>query len=546
MRYGRRSRGRYQTQRDSDLDSALDAMTVEELRSFLGDALERLDDEPRGQLIDALIARAAKGRSGWKPSGPSDRIVAEVKDFAAAASRLGQAGPEAVDDYLRQGTKAFLAGEHATARGVFEALLPPIFDGEIDLGQYEMIEEVLTVDEHACAAQYVVSVYTTTPLVDRAEALCQAFELVQGVASFWTPLEEMERVATEPLPDLDAFLPLWVEHLEREPSAESEWEGDRDRWLREAVLRLEGVSGLERIARKTKQPEALRAWCEVLSDAGEWAQALRACDVAVELVGESHWRGEFLDGAALAAQQLERRDATKRLEAAWLGAPSLLRLLRWLGACAPTTATLVKRAKWAVEHCPGEEARQMGLLKVLTGDAFAAARLLEAAPGLGWSREGHPGHVLFPAFAGLLADGNDAALSEELSAGLEQSPSDPLDMEWDDGENAKPKLTAPSIMELFELVRPGSRLDAKDRTAMFEAMRAAASRRVEGILGNKRRRHYGHAATLVVCCLELAPFVGKQKAVTQWFDDVRKKYSRFSAFQAELKQALAATRRSWG
>jgi hypothetical protein len=306
------------------------------------------------------------------------------------------------------------------------------------------------------------------------------------------------------------------------------------------------VSGLERIARKTKQPEALWAWCEALSNAGEWAEALRAYDVAVELVGESHWRGEFLDGAALAAQQLERRDATKRLEAAWLGAPSLLRLLRWLGACAPTAATLVKRAKQAVKHCPGEEARQMGLLQILTGDALAAAKLLAAAPGLGWSREGHPGHVLFPAFAGLLADGNDAALSEELSAGLEQSPSDPLDMDWDGDENAKPKLTSPTIMELFEVVRPGSKLDAKGRTAMFEAMRAAATRRVEGILGNKRRRHYGHAATLVACCLELAPFVGEQQAVTQWFDDVRKKYSRFSAFQAELNGALASTRRSWG
>src|SRR5436190_15968914 len=46
----------------------------------------------------------------------------------------------------------------------------------------------------------------------------------------------------------------------------------------------------------------------------------------------SPWRGELLDGAALAAQQLRRSDVVQRLEAAWVGAPSLVRLLRWLVA----------------------------------------------------------------------------------------------------------------------------------------------------------------------------------------------------------------------
>ena len=37
---------------------------------------------------------------------------------------------------------------------MFEALLPPIAVGEIDLGQHELVDEVLTVDTHACVAQY--------------------------------------------------------------------------------------------------------------------------------------------------------------------------------------------------------------------------------------------------------------------------------------------------------------------------------------------------------------------------------------------------------
>jgi len=539
MKYGRNSRGQLRALHDPDRDRALDAMTADELREFVRDALEQLDDELRGKLVDSLIAHAAKGNAGWKPSSPAERIVDEVTDFASAARRVGYAEPHEVDDYLRQGTKAFLAGAHATARAVFEVLLPPIADGEIYLGQHEMIDEVLAVNEHECAAQYVASVYVTTPLVGRAEALCEAIDTVHGIASFWTPLEQMERVATEPLPELDAFLPLWVKHLEQEPSPDGEWERDCDRWLREAVLRLEGVSGLEQIARKTKKPEALSAWCTALTDNGEWAEALRAYDIAVDLVGNSHWRGDFLDGAALAAQRLERRDQTKRLEAAWLGAPSLVRLLRWLGAGTPTAATVVKRTKKAIAHCPTRAGRQLGLLHILTGDARAAAKLLAKAPGLGWSSEDHPGHVLFPAFAGLLADGIEATLSSELFAGLEEAPSDRLNMDWHHGDEAKSKLITSSIMELFEVVCPGLKIDSRDRVAMLKAMRAAATKRVEGILGNKRRRYYGHAAILIACCLELAPSVGEQKAIADWVDVVRKKYSRFSAFQGELKDVLA-------
>ena len=148
---------------------------------------------------------------------------------------------------------------------------------------------------------------------------------------------------------------------------------------------------------------------------------------------------------ALAAQQLGRRDCAKRVEAAWLGAPTLLRLLRWLGAGSPSAATLGKRARDAIRRCPRKEGRQLGLLQVLTGDVQAAAKLLARAPGLGWSSEDHPGHVLFPAFAGLLAEGTRAKLAESSSL-----RHDPLDMGWDDGDRAKarPKLSMPSIPEL--------------------------------------------------------------------------------------------------
>ena len=82
--------------------------------------------------MDALIARAAKGNSGWKPSSPGTSVRDET--FTAAVRRIGYAALEQIDDYLRQGMKAFLGGDYATARAIYQALLPPIAKAEIDLG----------------------------------------------------------------------------------------------------------------------------------------------------------------------------------------------------------------------------------------------------------------------------------------------------------------------------------------------------------------------------------------------------------------------------
>src|SRR5216684_6745200 len=95
---------------DPDLDRALEAMTAPELRSLLRSLLEGLEDEQRDAMVDSLVARAAGGEAGWRPSRPSQRIVDEVVLFAEAARHVGHADPDDVSAHLRKGTKAFLAG----------------------------------------------------------------------------------------------------------------------------------------------------------------------------------------------------------------------------------------------------------------------------------------------------------------------------------------------------------------------------------------------------------------------------------------------------
>lgn len=196
---------------------------------------------------------------------------------------------------------------------------------------------------------------------------------------------------------------------------------------------------------------------------------------------------------------------SKRLEAAWRAVPTLTRLLRWLVADGGAARVFRSKAKKIVARCPRTGGRQLGLLHVLLGDLRAAADLLSKAPGLGWSSEDHPGHVLFPLFALLLVNGTPKTVSPALLAELESTSRDPLGVLSDDHVEKRPRLALPSISALAHGVRSGIELDQDDLEAILGAMRVAAEKRIEGILSNSRRRHYGHAAMLAVSCLALAP-----------------------------------------
>ena len=529
---GRRARRREPAE-DREVDQALDAMSAPELRAALRAVLGQLDDGVKDSVIDTLMTRGTRAKSGWKPARPSLRVVEEARSFAEAARHIGHADPDDVTEHLRRATKAFLSGDHASARAIFEAILPPIASVDIDLGQHELVEEVLGVDARACVAQYVASVYTMTPLRNRADAIIRALEQVEGVGTLVSPIKDMEDVSAGVLSDLTAFLPLWVKRLKRFRPSNDEWETEHERWLREAVFRADGVGGLERIARKTKRPRACLAWYEALADQGDWTAALKACDAAARMVRQPHWHGELLDGAALAAQELGRSDLSKRLEAAWRAAPTMTRLLRWLAVDGDEHERIRSKAARSLARCPKTATRQIGLLRVLVGDVTGAAAVLAKSPGLGWSNPDHPGHTLFPLLAMLLSN---RTIDDALATELEATGRDPLESFAVPDEEHKPRLRTPSIVVLIQRVRPSIALTDPDRDAAIDAMRIAAEKRVDGLLGNSRRHYYGHAALLVASCLAFAP---KSRAFEflRWATDLRQQYWRRHAFRAELARA---------
>ncbi len=508
-----------------DIDAALAAMETDELRAMVQEMLLEIDERTYRRFVSRLIERAARNASGWRPASPSDAAVAEILSFVEAAKRLGYADPSDIDERLRQGSNAFIGKDYAAAARIFGALVPPISECEIDLGQREMVDDVLGADVRDCAAQYVVSIYMTAAPAERARAVRTAIDEMREVGLFWDPLREMERVAVEPLSDFDTFLPQWRTLMEEDASADrtSDWDTEQDQRLREVVQRMQGADGLAEIARSSKRANDLRAWCRMLVESRDWKRALPAYEEAAAIVTGTRdlscSRSEFLDGAALAAQELGRRDLPRRLERAWQEEPSMPRLRRWIGSSS-SRQVVRKRAAQALDVCPKKSSAQRALLHVLLGDHASAARLLAAAPGLGWSDEEHPGHLLFPLFCTLLG-GEAVAPSQNAEPWMETD---------------EPRLATPTLEAVVRLAAIDGRVSTTARKAVLRAMRKAAEKRLRGVTDHQRRRHYAHAAQIVAACVALDP----TPDTGEWTAGIRAGYSRYSALQRELSLYLGS------
>ena len=153
----------------------------------------------------------------------------------------------------------------------------------------------------------------------------------------------------------------------------------------------------------------------------------------------------------------------------------------------------MRRAREALESCAKMAHRQRALLHVIVGDLGAAAKLLAAAPGLGWSDSEHPGQLLFPLFQKLL--GGTPAQRPFRGRRMD---TDELERMSADGDETR--IATPEVDDILEVAGIKGPSDVGARAVVLKAMRRAAKKRVAGVTEHKRRRYYGHAAQLVAAC----------------------------------------------
>jgi hypothetical protein len=86
------------------------------------------------------------------------------------------------------------------------------------------------------------------------------------------------------------------------------------------------------------------------------------------------------------------------------------------------------------------------------------------------------------------------------------------------------------VADLIRLAGIQAPTEPARRAAAIKSMRTAAEKRIAGVTENKRRRHYGHAASLALACAQ----VDGSTAGTKWLEGIRDEYRRYPALQREL------------
>lgn len=519
------------------IESAIDVIDAESLRALVRDLALRASATDRAWLVDELMRRARRQVAGWKPPGSDQRLLADVAECIRRTARY-DGSPAEVDDLLRRAARSLIAGDAAQARTAYDQLFPVLLDGEISLDYDELLEEVLEVDLLDAALCWLAATYLTTRFAERPMALLRVLDQTWRMAAVTTMLDGMQRVSGQPLPDLDEFLPQWIAALDRARTGNTAWNVDVGPLRREAILLHEGVDGLGRQAKRSKSPEDYRAWIDALVAEERWDDAYAAVIAAAKQQKKPH-QAAFFDAAATLARR-RGTDEAAHLEAAWRALPTVARFLRVVDH--EHGADLRIRAR-AVSKGIRSSPRLDAVIAIATADVDRLVSLVSTAPALGWSGD-HSGWIAFPALVKIVGGVAPVGTARhEVCVGLDESDDgfiEPLDeMQYglfDPFDEVGPRSLVPmkpmSIATLID--RAQIQVDAAARrAAIHAALRNAAERRLDGILKNKRRRHYGSVATLVACCVELD---GRSDA---WLARLQGQARRYPAFRSALDSALA-------
>ncbi len=455
-----------------------------------------------------------------------------------------------MDDLFAVAAEAFLAGDLALARDAYGRLLGA-FDLDQEVGTFcgpSSSSDMVATDVPEAVARYLRAVYETTPLSQRAEELYDRYADLSHFAPA-TSLHTIADTRRSGLPDLDDFLPAWIEVLAEHTSGF--WARDRQRLLTEAAVWHAGTDGLAAVARSPgdHQPTAYLDWIDALARDGRLGDAAAAAREAMTIAGLPAERSaEVADRLGeLAARLGDPRAALDAHRTAWRADRTRSRLLA-LVAAADAAGQRAGTLQAEADLLPADPDRLGCELLLLAGRVDAAAAALVASDPLGWSSPGHPGPVVWPFL--LAAAAAPAVPGTQTQLGRQFAAIDTADR-WHDyssgdlhdagGAADRPSAAPPRLSSLLACHiadRPGGR---QQRQQWLDAARSVADRRVDAVVGNKHRGAYQRVAVLAVAYAEALALAEDQAAGAAFITATRSRYPRHVAFRDELDRASAAS-----
>lgn len=453
---------------------------------------------------------------------------------------------------------AFDYGQLSLARAAYRELFE-LLDLDDDYGRGVHATDLTGVDLDEARARYLRAVYELEPLAGRPQVLFEQMQQMDSVGLLrrYLGLVDLIQISPRPLSEREQFLAAWIAYLRPQAGPKA------DAWLREAVWLAQGTPGLETLARTEGQarPRAYLDWFKALAQEHKYQEVRQAAQEALQtLPAQLPIRAAIADHLCVAAAALNEPEALRagRWEA-FLAKPTLARLLD-LREATPAGEARTAQMRQAVEHVraylahpPGRQSefewdrddleRPAWIDHSVLAHACLLAEELEAAHQLaagekvlGWSSSSNPQGLVTAFFLVLLSGRQPStALSPNLAQLWRWGLSASIRFWYGGGQQE-------SLLERLEQAYAEQftqvALSQDKQPEILAWCVDIAQRRTDGIVGGQHRKSYDKAAVVTTACAEVLRLRGDRAAADSLVSEVRIRFPRHRAFQAELKSAV--------
>jgi hypothetical protein len=498
------------------VDQILDA--IEALKESIQERIESIED---GSYWDEIDDWRNVGYDDEEPDYISDDDAGELESFFDDADSL------------------FLEDDLEDARKVYGAL----FDLIYEIQEEAYFSPGYEVDLREARARYCRCVYETADAGKRLAEFVAAMEIdvfspynQNDYNEDYPMLQDVIDAKPGEMQDLEAFLPAWKKALsQRGTKARSAV------LFLEAVNRLEGISGVSKLARKWKnsQPQGYLFWLNILKNENDHQGMIKVSKEGLKALkkGKSRERvAEFLidaatnlnDGQQLLLGKRERffshmndqnlLDLTEEALKQNAREKELDRVIQFFKAC---------------KSIDDDQKSLYIKTLLMSGKLNSAFAMAKKEKSVGWSYDSNAGVVFGSVLVVLAGHSEKAGTIKTLLEGYANKSS---------AYSGRISIEDGMGTSFYEEIIKGLKQKEETKSKASEYLSWAekiGKGRIDHIVSNKHRNAYGRAAQVLGSLAETYASMGqKSKAVKILHKYYNEKYNRFSAFRREVKAVV--------
>lgn len=483
--------------------------------------LEEIDS-----LIEDIRAQSEE-EPDWSEYDDEDDTLGEFAEFIPSLHKL-----------FNDAEALFNNAECDNAQKAYATLFT-IFEIQDDYGRGISIHDLENFDFDEASARYLRSVYLSEKPGNRVNGLLKAMTQLSNIDYIHPKLDDVINISIDPLPEFNLFLEEWIQVIK------SKKEPEFDDWYREAIFLLQGVSGLETIAKNegVQRPKIYFDWANALIKDKNYEAALDAIHYALEQLPKNKpIRADVGELKIICGVELNNKAI--QFQGQWTSfesKPDLSKLINLYHkvelskktALMQEASLLINQHKQNTSNSIEGYSRPTASLQMhaylLSNQQEQAFKLAQENSPLGWSSDENA-QPLFIAYC-LVRLTNQPI--HKLPTSIKNIFTQALDKSkgiwlYDQKHQELLKRLECAYETLFAT-------SDQIPNEVFDWCLKIAQSRVHGIVSNQHRRAYDRAALLTAACAATLKYINPGKAIL-FFNEIKNAFPRHSSFQAELRK----------